>query len=158
MISSTKSTSYEIPHQILHTNGIRYYQNLGSQRVSCKVSLLYVCCSKSHYSLLVQAVNDNAQLRQERDQLVQEKDELLDQIKQLKAGDLLTEELSEKGRVIYESQGTNKGIYETGSDRPTYDELSKQLAKRNTEIFSLKVSMTPMHTSLFKIQGSNFKL
>ena len=41
MVSATKSASYKIPHQIFHTNHIRYSQNLGSQRVSYKVSLLY---------------------------------------------------------------------------------------------------------------------
>ena len=41
MVSATKSSSYKIPHQVFHTNGIRYYQNLGSQRVSSRVSLLY---------------------------------------------------------------------------------------------------------------------
>lgn len=80
-------------------------------------------------------------LRQ-HDQLIQERDELIDQVKQLKAGDLITEELSDKSqnRVIYESQGTNR-LFDTGGDKPTYEELSKLLARRNAEILSLKVTI-----------------
>ena len=41
MVSATKSTSYKIPHPSFHINGIRYYPNLGSQRVFYKESLPY---------------------------------------------------------------------------------------------------------------------
>lgn len=106
---------------------------------------------------IVQAGKENAELLKERDQLMQEKDELLDQVKQLKAGDLLSEELSERSRAILESQGTNRGSYETGgADRLSYDDLARLLVQRNAEILSLKVHISTdlQHVKMYLYKDS----
>lgn len=95
---------------------------------TCNALCMHVCAVET----LANSAQDNAALIRERDALMQERDELMDQVKQLKAGDLITEELSDKHN--------NRVIYETPTDKQQgFEELKRQLNMRNAEILNIKV-------------------